>query len=168
MSLPLRPRFKYHTQNTPQEIASTFKTSLKEANSIFTGSVLHYHIVIDFHTVYRKYWTPQMDLNLEDFKEGTLIRGMIGPRPNVWTKFMFFYGIAGLMMVSGIIIGTGQVSMGKSPLAFWFIPIGVLIFGGFYLLGQMGKKIAHEESVALHTFLMNHLENPQEITLDEL
>ena len=168
MAEQLRPRFRYYVENTPQEVCDALKTAFKKNARGFTGSALPYHVVVDYPKNGRHYWSPQLDLSLEKYDQGTLIRGMVGPRPNVWTKFMFFYAIAGLSGVAGVIIGTGQWSMGTTPNAFWLLPLSIIIFVTVYLIGQSGKRIAHDESVQIHNFLMDNIHNPVELELDQL
>ena len=168
MSEKLRPRFRYYVPSSQDEICDQFKGIFKNEKIKFTGTALSYHIVIDFLETDRHFWSPQLDLNLEKYEEGTLIRGLIGPRPNVWTVFMFFYAVAGVAGLAGIIIGTGQWSMGESPWAFVLAPISAAIFLSVYLIGQAGKKIAYDESVRLHKFLIKNVDSPIELELSDL
>jgi hypothetical protein len=132
------------------------------------GSALKYHITIDYTLKNRHFWSPHLDLNLEPYKEGTLIRGLIGPRPNVWTIFMFFNSVGVFLGVVGLIVGTGQWSMSNIPYAYWMLPLSGLILIIIYYLGKTGKRIAHEESVRLHSFFTGHLKDFKEVQLDEL
>ena len=168
MSDHLRPRFRYYVPTPQEEVAEQFNVILKDSNQKFTGTALKYHIVIDFPEKDRHYWSPQLDLNLEKYESGTLIRGLLGPRPNVWTVFMFFNAIGGVLGIGGSIIGIGQWSMGNDPMAFWLLPFSAIMFGGVYFAGKTGKKIAHNESVELHQFLIQNLKDYTELELDEL
>ena len=168
MSDKLRPRFRYYVPSSQVMVQNQFKKAFKIPENNFTGSALEYHISVDYSEKVRHFWTPQMDLNLEKYEDGTLIRGLIGPRANVWTVFMFFYAVAGVAGLAGIIIGTGQWSMGEDPLAFWLLPFSSIIFLAVYLIGRTGKKIAFSESVGLHDFLIENLDNPIELELTQL
>ena len=165
----LRPRFRYFVTESQLEVQQKFSEALKNtSNSGFTGSALKYHIVIDYPQNKRHFWSPQLDLNLETYKEGTLIRGLLGPRPNVWTVFMFFYSISIFLGIVGFIIGIGQWSMENPPFAFWSLPISGLLFITVYYIGRVGKQIAHDESIALRNFLLSQLNSYSEIELSDL
>ncbi|MGB1003443.1 MAG: hypothetical protein ACPGVC_04390 [Salibacteraceae bacterium] len=169
MAEQLRPRFRYFVPLTQEEVKNQFLQAFKKVNKTgFTGSALKYHIVIDYHPKLRHFWSPQIDLNLEPFENGTLIRGLLGPRPNVWTIFMFFNSVAGFLGIIGVIVGTGQSSMENTPYAYWLIPISGIMFTVIYFIGKMGKQIAHEESVKLHQFLIDQLEDYNELELSDL
>tara|TARA_R110002050_G_scaffold204327_1_gene339582 strand:+ start:69081 stop:69587 length:507 start_codon:yes stop_codon:yes gene_type:complete len=168
MAEVLRPRFRYYVPLSQEEIRSTFNDCFKDPKVVFTGTTLNYHIVIDYPEEKRHFWSPQIDLNLEKYEDGTLIRGLIGPRPNVWTVFMFFNAIAGFLGIVGIIIGIGQWSMEGPPQALWLIPLSLVIFAIVYYSGLTGKKIAHEESIKLHQFLQTHLKDYTELEIDEI
>lgn len=164
----LRPRFRYYVASTPEQIRDHFKSQFMNHQVLFTGSSLKYHIVVDYPETERHYWSPQIDLNLEEYEKGTLIRGLLGPRPAVWTVFMFFYAIAGIAGLTGVIIGAGQWSMKESPIALWLIPLSAIIFIAAYIVGKKGKNIAHNESVTLFNFFIENIENPIELEIDEL
>lgn len=169
MSDTLRPRFRYFVPFSQEEVKDQFVEAFKKVKETgFTGSALKYHIVVDYHPNLRHFWSPQLDLNLEKYEEGTLIRGLLGPRPNVWTIFMFFNAVAGFLGIIGVIVGTGQWSMKDTPYAYWLTPISAIMFAAVYYIGKMGKKIAHDESVKLHQFLMTQLKDPTELELDDL
>lgn len=169
MADALRPRFRYLVPYSPEKLVEKVKTQMTENNpNGFYGSVLKYHMVLDYPEKVRHFWSPQIDINIEVYKEQTLIRGLVGPRPNVWTIFMFFNSVAGFAGIVGLIIGTGQWSMETAPHAYWLLPISAIMFFVIYSLGKTGKKIAHDESVELHSFFVESLEDYTEVELDDL
>ena len=169
MSETLRPRFRYYVPYSQEVLEDQIKQGLKSNNPHqLGGSILKYHMVLDFPEKTRHFWSPQLDLNIEKYEEGTLIRGLIGPRPNVWTIFMFFNSVAGFFGVIGTIVGMGQWSMENPPYAFWLLPVSAILFGVVYYVGKTGKKIAHPESVQLHDFLVNNLTDYTELQLEDL
>ncbi len=168
MADTLRPRFRYHVPYTQEQVRDQFTEIFKDKSKSFIGTALKYHIVIDYPENTRHFWSPQLDLNLEQYEEGTLIRGLLGPRPNVWTVFMFFNAVAGFAGIIGLIIGVGQWSMEDTPYAVWLIPFSIALFFAVYLVGKTGKKIAHDESVALHAFLIKNLKDYTELELEDL
>jgi hypothetical protein len=168
MADALRPRFRYYVPFTPIQVRDQFTEIFNDKALPFTGTALKYHIVVDYPEVTRHYWSPQLDLNLEKYEKGTLIRGLLGPRPNVWTVFMFFNAIAGFAGILGLIIGFGQWSMENTPYAIWLIPFSVALFLAVYYVGKAGKKIAHDQSVELHAFLIQNLKDYTELELEDL
>ena len=168
MAESLRPRFRYYVPYSPDQLRVKFRALFEDQNVPYTGTALKYHIVIDFLLADRKFWTPQLDLNLEVYEKGTLIRGLLGPRPNVWTVFMFFNAVAGFIGIIGVIVGLGQWGMEGPPMALWLLPISVIIFGIVYYLGITGKKIAHAQSVQLHSSLIQELKEYTELELEDL
>lgn len=169
MSDSVRPRFRYLVPYSQEQLVEFVKFEMKNNNPQgFTGSILKFHMTLDFPKKKRHFWSPQLDINLEVYQEQTLIRGLVGPQPNVWTIFMFFNSIAGFAAVVGIIIGTGQWSMGDAPHAYWTLPFSAILFFIIYSLGKAGKKIAHNESIKIHTFFLGCLKEYTEIDLSDL
>lgn len=103
----------------------------------------------------RHYWSPQLSLMMEELenKEGTLIRGLYGPAPAVWTMFVFFYALIGFALVVVLIIGFSRKSLGMEAPILWWVPVLLLVFLSLYLVSYFGQKLGHDQMETLHTFL---------------
>lgn len=164
----LRPRFRYVTHESKVELYEKLRKVLNDPNSKFGGHAFDYQATIDFKPEERRYWTPQIDFSIDEHPEGAIIRGLVGPRPAIWTSFMFIYTLLALLAIGGLVIGMGQWTMGHSPVAFWLIPVSGIVFLTFFFIAKAGKKIAHDQSVEIHEYLLSLLNNPKYISLDEL
>ncbi|WP_417610417.1 hypothetical protein [Owenweeksia hongkongensis] len=155
----LRPRYKFSSQLSTDEIRERLKTALKDDNlNIFSlqyRSVSH-HLIISFPAVHRHFWSPTLDVNLEKGAEEKItIHLLIGPEASIWTMFMFIYTIAGLAVLTGIVLGYSQFSLGKGTFLLWLIPIGSAVFLVFYFAAIAGKGKAQEQMKQLMYFFKN-------------
>ncbi len=87
-----RPRFKLDFEQSPQELTAKFKSKLEEKDCNYSGKIVGTHIVIDVSKQEVHFWLPQLHIEVEKAAENkTHVKGMFGPKPQVWTLFMFFH-----------------------------------------------------------------------------
>lgn len=100
----------------------------------------------------RLYWSPQLTLTFESTEEGTIIRGLYGPSPNVWTAFFFGYAACGILALIAGMWGFARYSLSLSAEMLWALPVLGEIALSLYIIAQMGQKIGAEQMFRLHLF----------------
>jgi len=114
--LSFRPRFKFHSELSLEELSERLMKYAKTAplDNIRMKKVRD-HFTLEITEKYKHFWSPHMDVNMEhDQEEGkALVRCMIGPTPAVWTMFMFFYGFFGFLAFVGLTLGLSQWTLKK-------------------------------------------------------
>jgi len=148
----IRPRFKVLTPMPAQEIAERLRVKLKEIDSPCTGEAHARYANIKIPLPDQHYWSPQLSITMEESEEGTVVRGLYGPRPAVWTMFVFFYAAIGFAVMVITAIAMAMWMMGKSVMFFWSVPVLIFIFLSIYHVAYIGKKKGHAESEILHRF----------------
>lgn len=87
----VRLRFKKLVPESPGEIGEEVKKILVEHKDKVVGRVTHNHIRIRIVKKNRHFWSPQLSLNFEETGEGAEVRGLCGPKPDIWLGYMFVY-----------------------------------------------------------------------------
>ena len=87
----IRPRVRFESELNSEQFLEVIKERLSITSDKFEGQILpgyatFYPLQKDQH-----FWSPQLTLSIEETESGSLIRGLYGPKPSVWTMFMFFY-----------------------------------------------------------------------------
>jgi len=150
----VRPRFKLETTMRVDELTQKLTTALEKEeapcqgriNSTGFGSIM-------LPVGQQQYWSPRLTISMEETDNGTVLRGLYGPRPAVWTLFVFFYALIALaIMVIGT-IGMSRISLDKSGVILWWIPILLATFLTLYLVSYFGQKWSRDQMVTLHEFL---------------
>ncbi len=155
----LRPRYKFSSQLSTDEIRERLKSALKDDNfntfKLQYRSVSH-HLIISFPAVHRHFWSPTLDVNMEKAMDGkTTVRLLMGPEASIWTMFMFFYTVGGLAVLAGLILGYSQLMLDKGTTWFFLIPAGISIILFFYLAALSGKTKARGQMQIMLDFVMN-------------
>ena len=152
-SIRIRPRFTIKADFSPEELIIKIESRLKsEETNFYAESMLTNFIVLKIRETDRKIWTPQLALSIDKFENGCTIRGLFGPRPTLWSMFIFFYtGIGVAILFSGL-YGLARVSLKLEASILWLIPalLGLALF--LYLLAQAGQKFSAQQMFEIHHF----------------
>ncbi len=153
----LRPRFKLELKQNNQEILSAFE-NVKTETSEFVITRLDDHVFIKFPKSKQHFWSPQLHLEINEVDENTsLLHGLFGPNPTVWTLFMFFHFIvAGLFIAFGIWAYTNWSLNTSYAIQTSLMLLMVVIWIALYFAGSIGKASSKNEMHELNNF-MHHI-----------
>ena len=149
----VRPRFQVTSPEHPDAIEEKLRQSLAQDDAPCEGKVHSGYVSLYIPFEEQHYWSPRLTITLEEYEEGSLIRGLYGPRPAVWTMFVFFYSVIGFAIVVASIIGFANRSLGMPSGILWLVPVLIVAFLTLYIVAYFGQKKGHDEMVVLHTFL---------------
>lgn len=149
----VRPRFQVVTKDTFEQLEEKVSKALNNGNAPCKGRVNPGYITLYLPTEDQHYWSPQLSITMDEAEEGTLLRGLYGPRPAVWTMFVFFYALLGFAILIIGIIGMANLSLEKSGAVLWLVPLLVIAFLSLYLVAFFGQKASHDQMLTLHQFL---------------
>jgi hypothetical protein len=139
-------------------------TNLKDQKANIEGTVLPSFATIYPTKEHQHYWSPQLTLNIEEAEAGSLVRGLYGPRPSVWTMFIFFYSFIGFATMILSLIGLSLLSLDKDATILWLVPVLILLFMTLYLVAYLGQKFGQRQMIYLHHFLEECLQDRIETT----
>lgn len=151
-AIEIRPRFRKRTELRLGEILKRFRLALDDPQATIKGYIVDHHIVLKIPLEEQHYWSPQLSLEIEAEPEGTLIRGLYGPKPSVWLMFIFFYAVLGFISLVVMIVGFSQLNLNLSARILWLLPITLVLFVMIYLSAKAGQKKGHDQMEALHHF----------------
>ena len=122
-SFRIRPRFRFESKHSCDEIRERIEAKLSAEKHPLYAQVSNHHIFLKISQEELHYWSPQLDLSCEQQEEGgTLIRGLYGPSPHVWTFFMFSYLAIGTIATFIALIGLSRLSLGLNAWILWILP----------------------------------------------
>jgi hypothetical protein len=151
--IEVRLRFKRLSQETPEEISEKVKRILAENQDKVVGRITHNHIRIRIAEENRHFWSPQLSLNLEETGLGTEIRGLYGPKPDIWLGYMFTYFFLGFVVLVVSVVGLSRYNLGLSSYILWLIPF---VLGGIFVLwstSKTGQKLGQDEVQLIHSLI---------------
>ena len=159
----VRPRFKLETGLASDQLIEQLQSALDRENAECQGSIHALGGTLSLPPQQQHYWSPQLSLSFEETETGTILRGLYGPRPAIWSMFVFFYAIIGVAALIAGIVGMSMLSLGKSSALLWVVPVLLLLFLTLYLVSYSGQKVGRKQMIILHQFL----EESTGLTIDE-
>lgn len=150
----LRPRFKKSLAFSAEEVLSAFESAAVTTRD-FNVSRVDGHVFIRILKSEQHFWSPQLHLEItEDQTNGTILKGLFGPNPTVWTMFMFFHFILAILFIAAGIWLYTNISLQK-PLLFSVLTMSfiVLLWFVLYFAGRLGKQKGNAEMNALYAFM---------------
>lgn len=162
----LRPRFKVVSPSPIPALVNRVKQELKNPSSECIGECTQHYTAVSIRRDWQHYWSPMLNMTMEEDEKGTVIRGQYGPRPTIWTMFVFFYSTIGFSIVFIALMGFSQMSLDKPANILWLIPLLAVIFLTLYLVAYFGKKKSKKQMDILHRFVENCLDDTFEEDVD--
>jgi hypothetical protein len=151
-----RPRFKLTAKMSPEEFAASLKKHIQDRNKTLKGYCNSEVGMVRLLQDQDKFWAPQLQLRIEENpqKPGKIsIRGMFGPRPSIWTLFMFSYGLGGAIILTTGLYGWVELALGIGSFWVWTNLIGLALILGPFISAQIGQRIARGHMDVLRTFI---------------
>ncbi|MBQ0148803.1 MAG: hypothetical protein KBS93_10290 [Flavobacteriaceae bacterium] len=155
-SLRSRPRFKVYTKASKEELITLIQKHLQISSHTIGGYANKEFAMVRLRKEKDKYWAPQLQIRWEedeDNPENIVVRGIIGPKPNIWTMFMFFYGLSGALIITLGSYAVSEYYVTGSSYWIWCIPFAILLALTTYISAKIGQNIAKEHLSILNNFV---------------
>ena len=152
----IRPRFKLVVNLPPEQVMTRVRGMIAEKPDGISGRVVQHHVILDIVGEDVHFWSPQLNFRVEaldDDPSKTLVAGLIGPRPAVWTLFMFIYfsiALAGFVLSS---IGLSRWMLGDASRLVWAFPLALLFALTARQVGKYGERLAADQVNRLKHFV---------------
>ena len=156
----LRPRFSIDLDTSKDKILQIFSGELNNENDKISGNIVDGHIFISIGKKDDHFLSPQLHLEIiEKTSETSILKGLFGPKPQVWTLFMFVHFVIGFAFLAFCVVLYTRVSLNTSL----FFPILMMIILPLvwillYFLGKIGKSTGKHQMNHLHDFMLKVIE----------
>lgn len=156
----LRPRFQIPLELSCEEVLNRFREAKKNQTE-FSITIVESHFFIRLPKQEQFFWSPQLHLEVFEEPEGKCrLHGFFGPNPTVWTMFMFFHVVIGMLFVANLIwlYSNHNLNINIAPQ----IGIGVILIVLWFVLyagGTIGKKKGKPEIQRLYGFMLRVLDD---------
>lgn len=156
----LRPRFKFIVNQENENLLKLFENA-KNSQSNFIISCVDNHVFIKSPKEKQHFWSPQLHLEINKDEvdiNSSIISGLFGPKPTVWTMFMFFHFIViGLFLGFSIWTYTKWSLDDNYAIQLFVTLFMIIIWFVLYFTGRIGKKAGTDEMYQLHSFMRDVL-----------
>lgn len=150
----LRPRFKMELEEDNQSVLQRFEDA-KKAQTDFTVTRIDNHVFIKYPKKDQHFWSPQLHLEIDEVdKNSSLLHGLFGPNPTIWTMFMFLHFIVATLFIAfGIWAYTNWSLNNEYIVQVSLMVLMVIIWFALYFGGRVGRDSSKPEMHDLHDFM---------------
>ena len=149
----MRPRFELQLPVTREAWLDALRSALENDHESLRGQVFRKHAVVQIRDRDRTFWSPYLNLEVEDEPDGSVIRGRFSPHPNVWTMFMAVYILLAIVALGGLSYGMVQYTLGQSPWSLLIAPAAVALFGFVYGATLIGQGLGAEQMYIMRSLI---------------
>jgi len=141
------------TSESPIEVLKKIRDKLSDKNVIVRGQIAQEHVFIRIPEEDQHYWSPELHVWVREQDGETIIYGVMGPKPKIWTMFMFLYIAVLTSGFFGSSYGIIQMMLGMDAPFLMSIPLGILGLVFVYGAAQYGQYRGKEQMMVLKQFL---------------
>ncbi len=150
----LKPRFRKELIESKVVVLKQFEEVFAKKKHKFKTKLIGGHIVVDVPQEEDHFWSPQLMIEIVEEDEKTILKGLFGPKPQVWTMFMFFHFAVGLAFFVFLIMAYTQYSLKQEYQFAMYMCIAMpIIWVIFYVFGQLGKKKGYNQMLEMDAFV---------------
>ncbi len=149
----MRPRFNLQLPVASEAWLDALRAGLQRDTGSLRGQVFRKHAVVQMHDEKRTFWSPYLNLEVEDEPDGSAIRGRFSPHPNVWTLFMAVYILIAMAGLASLSYGIVQLTLGEPPWIFLGVPVSIALFGFVYGATLIGQGLGAEQMYLMRSLV---------------
>ncbi|NND34674.1 MAG: hypothetical protein HKN76_18960, partial [Saprospiraceae bacterium] len=121
-SFRIRPKFELSYPERSAVVIDRLNKKLAQ-EPLFDVVEIPGHFILKIKKEDQHYWSPQLNLAIEDQSDGAKIRGRYEPHHNVWTLFVLIYLALAILCLFVIIFGLSQWGLGLPAKILWILPL---------------------------------------------
>jgi hypothetical protein len=159
----MRPSFVLESPCRAEDAMSILRERIDDAGQRVEGSFSRKHGVLCMPPENRRFWSPCLDLTIDDedpsaSEEGggharVKVWGTFSPRPEIWTGFVFAVGTLSILSILSLFFGVAQVMLGHTPWALLIPLAAMLIALGIYASALIGQGLAGDDMYQMRAYV---------------
>ncbi len=146
---PVRPRFHFTLPDPDGAAIRRLQDAVRAVDDELVARTLGDHVDITVAPARRHRWSPCIHLEFQPNGETTVVDGLVGPHPNVWTMFAFTNLSLAVVASFGLVLALSQVTLGWTAWGLWITVACVILMGGMYVVSQVGRRLAEPQTRTL-------------------
>ncbi|MEM1056238.1 MAG: hypothetical protein AAGI52_11975 [Bacteroidota bacterium] len=149
----MRPRFEYIAPCPADAAPERLHAALAREDAPCRGRVFGGHAVLHVLHDQERVWSPFLSLDIVWHGEGTLVRGLFGPKPSIWSLFVAAYAICGFGALFAAGFAYVQWTLDQPPWALWLVLVAALGALATYAFARYGQQRGRGQMDLLRGFL---------------
>ncbi len=161
--ISLRPRFRYYTDISKDNLQKRIKTIKSKYQSKFRIKLSGEHIWIYHPKSEEKMFTPHLHIEMveedEDQSDKLLIKGLYSPNSSYWTLFMFMHFILAGLFIGFAIMAYTKSILDESYTLYIYLMGGIgILWIALYFFARYNRKRGLKQAYALEELFLEWVE----------
>ncbi len=154
----LRPRFTFKYESDSKTILEDFDNA-KDRDKTVKVLVIDERVFLSIAQKEQHYWSPQLEVEiLHSEQNTTTLKCRFGPKPAVWTLFMFLHFVTATLFLSFAIWTYANYSLETAfALPLFLTLLMLLCWFVLYASGRMGRQVGLKQMNLLYKFFKETL-----------
>jgi len=152
----IRPVFEVEVDRPPERVIAEFKAALAQPDAPIVGKIRGEVLQLGLPRDEVTTWSPSVDLRVDPSPGGpggAVVRGRVGPQPQVWTTFMFFHMMIALIGLGGLMWGIAALTAGESGWPMWIAAGAVFMHAFVAGAAFIGQGLGADQTYKLRSFI---------------
>lgn len=146
-------RRQYANDMSKVELMDRFKEQVPSEDCPCTVHVASHLVTLKILQDEARWWSPEMNLRIEDAEAGSQVNELVGPNPSTFTLAMFFVLFGAVVFIAAFILMLVQLQLGMSSgVALGVTTISALVVGGALTVLFIGRVKAKRQVKLLRKY----------------
>ncbi len=164
-----RPEVSFTVAMPAASVLEAFERALSQPGCPCRGFAGRREVTLRVGDARHRVWSPWLQLEVCETEEGTALTGVMGPRPELWTAFVFVYAALCALTLGGAVYGGVQANLGWMPSGFVATGVGLVGLGASCGTDLVGRRLGRGQMGILRGFAERTLDSLDSLdSLDEL
>ena len=160
----MRPSFRVEASCPPERVWDAIGRRLDLDGEGVEGDLSARHGVLRIPEEERRFWTPCLELTIEESKglgeeanekepRRSKLWGTFSPRAEIWTAFVFSIGSLCILSVFASVYGIAQLVLGRAAYALLVPAASIVLAALLYVAALVGQGLSISDMYRLRAFI---------------
>lgn len=174
MAIPrMRPSFIAEARCRPEDAMAILREQIKVNSQRVEGTFSKRHCVLCRPEERQRFWSPCLDLTVEDVGRASpqdevdenriRVWGTFSPRPEIWTGFVFAIGTLVVVSILSLLFAVAQLLLGDRPWALLVPAVAILIAAGLHASALIGQGLSGDDMYQMRAYVDACLQEAEEL-----
>lgn len=156
-----RPEVHWTVAMPVPVVLEAFERALSHPDCPCRGFAGRREVTLRVGDARHRMWSPWLQLEVREAEggSGTELLGVMGPRPELWTAFVFVYAALCAITLGGAVYGGVQANLGWAPTGFFATGAGLLGLGASCGTDLAGRRLGRGQMGILRGFAERTLDS---------
>lgn len=148
----IRPKLTRTSSLPPCQVIDALQEHIVPGGMV-VGSALGNNATLKIQKEHRCFWSPVVEIHVVKRAKGSVIKGVMGPDPKIWTVFMLLNILTIILFFIGMLMLIYQWLFGAAFQVVWSLPASIVVAVLVVIFARIGQMKGKEQIKVLWQFV---------------